>query len=398
MAGDRGRDLTLNLVSNLDRFTTDDAAADLDKLGEATSDAGRELGDLESSASDAQRELRRLATDAAQGTDDLDKMGRAAKDADLEKLGDDARTTARKVDGALDDIARSAKVNLGRSGKLADAADEGGKALDGVREEADSTAREMAASFGGSTDDIVDGFQELAANALTEFGPIGAAIGTAAALGVGLLRAETEKMKELVSDLTEDMLANAGQLSDAFIDTKLQTMAQNGELTDLKESAELAGVEFGKLARAKAGDGEAAASLMEDIDKLNKSLGDQYAKSGQLVDINGTQRAALKLVRGELGESVKAYGLAREAVDLYGSVSKESTDAAAESTRVATERWAALGRSYGTPVRGRVTVSQPSAADLANARAAAQAWLDAHPNVVRIRADIADLMSQTGRW
>lgn len=181
----------------------DDAERNLDQLGDAAEAAGRDssrgLDKIGDAAEDAGRESKRLGDDLKDAGRDgeraVDRLEDALRDAQrqTDKLGDDARDAGRDMERGMKDA-------------------EGG--VEEFKDEANSTAREAAASFDGSAESIVDAFQEVAANAFVGFGPAGAVAGLAAAAGIGLVVKGFEEAEEAREESEERI----GEWADAFIE------------------------------------------------------------------------------------------------------------------------------------------------------------------------------------
>ncbi|WP_433586365.1 hypothetical protein [Microbacterium hydrocarbonoxydans] len=141
----------------------------------------------------------------------------------LDDVTRDTKRGADQAERAIDDLADTFRDAQKRAKDLGDAGDRAGddvrkgmkRAEDGVEEfkdEANSTAREAAASFDGSAESIGDALQEVAANAFGGFGPAGAVAGIAAAAGIGLAVAGFEQVQEA----QEESEARAAEWAQAF--------------------------------------------------------------------------------------------------------------------------------------------------------------------------------------
>lgn len=333
MAGDRGRDLTFSILSDTAKLDLAGPAQDLDDLGRAAGEAGRDLERLD---------------DVVQGSK-------------VERLGDDAKATARKVDDAFDAIARSSRKG---ARKVDDDTDTMRRSFGDVRDEAADTGREMAASFSGSSDDIFDAFQELGANAGTAFGPVGIAAGVAAAAGVGLIRAEQEKLREMTSDLVQEMIEAGGQLTEAAITSRINTMAAEDPkgLTKYNAAALEAGITIRDLTRARAGDGEAAARVIEKLDELDKAQRDEAKAAGGAIAQRTRSSEALAGLRAELGLTAEATEAAEAAVATATTASSSTVQTAATETGAA---WDDLRANLGKPIKARVVADRPSPSEIA---------------------------------
>lgn len=332
----RGRDLEFNIIANDSQFDLDDAARGLEDLGRAAVDAGRDLERLDQN--------------------------------DLDQLGDAARDAARDVDGAMDTIARASRTT---AGKLDDSTGKMRRSLDDVSTEANDTSREMAASFDGSADSVFDAFQELGANAGEAFGPVGAAIGVAAAAGIGIIRAEAEKLRELAGDLVDDMLEAGGRLTDEAVTARITATASEDPeaYVKLKRIVEGLTLSWEDFARAKAGDAEAAERSLQAIADLSTELTDNAAAAGSASGEMYAQQTTLNDLAGQISTTAEAYRIAKEAIDATGQATKTAAERTAESARAADGSWGALRDSMGTPINAKVNVSAPSAAQLAAVRA-----------------------------
>lgn len=162
------------------------------------------------------------ARDVIRATDDVADAFEEISDA-VDDMARDTKKGADKAEKAVDDLADTFKDAVRKAKDLGDAGRDAGDdvrkgmkhAEDGVEEfkdEANSTAKEAAASFDGSAESIGDALQELAANAFAGFGPAGAVAGIAAAAGIGLATAGFEQVQEA----QEESEARAAEWAQAF--------------------------------------------------------------------------------------------------------------------------------------------------------------------------------------
>lgn len=218
--------------------------------GRITIDVGLETRGIAKGAKDAEKALENLedavGDTSREGGRDLDKIEDELKDVQKE-----SKDTGRKLGNDLDDGFNRAK-----------------KGANEFKDEANSTAREAAASFDGSAESIVDAFQEVSANALGGFGPAGAAAGVALAAGIGLGVAGFEALEEERAKLEE----RARDLATAYIEagstvlTALVTAERTADvLTDeeqskrAKELSKLLGGDLAQAVKIVAGDTDALA-------------------------------------------------------------------------------------------------------------------------------------------
>lgn len=368
MAGGK-RSLEFDLLSDVSKFDLAAPADDLEAVGKAAAGMATDAGKAEA-------ELKRLAAQGKDAQRELDRLNAATRENKLDRLGTDAKDTARKVDTAFDTIARSSK----QSARAVDTSTSKVKSdLKEVKQEAGSTAREAAASFSGSGD-IGDALQELAANAPFVLGPIGAAFGIVAAAGVGLFRAKTEALKEQVSTIVDAIIEGGGRVDDAFVNVKLADLAKDGELAKVEalvEQYQIAGITYRDVARAKAGDAAASAKVVKALDAESKRR--------KLTDADLTRsEAAVAALTNTIGAEQDAMRLAQAAAADYAEATIDSTTTAAQHVDTATKAWDDLKATYGEDIIGRVRLDDSDAL-----RQAQIAWGNAdryfrdHPITIR---------------
>jgi hypothetical protein len=203
-----------------------------------------------------------------------------------------AEKSTKSVQDGLDKVAHTkveARIDLDMRG-VERGTRRAEDSLGEFKDEANSTAKEAAASFDGSADSIADAFQEVAANAFVGFGPAGAAAGLAVALGLGTAIAKTQELAEENNELRETIVGNAQAIADgtydarqAFIDWTAEIREDNAwtfwtdearsNLQLLAEAVAAAGGELGELAEPLVnGDLDAAtttlANLRSEVDRL----------------------------------------------------------------------------------------------------------------------------------
>lgn len=148
----------------------------------------------------------------------IDEAARALDDLadDTSDAGSDGARDIGKLESALKDV-ESASGKTGRSiGRdMDDGFDKAKRGANDFKDEANSSAREAAASFDGSAESIGETFQEVAANALAGFGPLGAAAGLAMAAGLGVGMQQLEKFNEAVETSRETAFSVAADMDAA---------------------------------------------------------------------------------------------------------------------------------------------------------------------------------------
>lgn len=256
--------------------------------------------------------------DLIRGTDDTEKALDDVADS-LDDMADAAKKGGRDAERSVDDLEDSFRDAARRAKDLEDAGKDAGRSVergmdraeDGVNEfkdEANSTARESAASFDGSAESIGDAFQEIAANAFSGFGPAGAIAGLAAAAGIGLAIAGFED----VGEASEESKARAAEWADAFIEaggrvlTFQQEMAKVQEIiTDSEqydkaiENADLWGVSLETAISAMSGSESAIAEVTAALKGQRDEVEKDEAAADRFADTYGKQTTAQKLARDE---------------------------------------------------------------------------------------------------
>lgn len=333
----RARDLTFSILSDTNKFSTDAPAADLEDLASSADTAGAQLDDLE----------------------------RARERLDLDRLGTDATDTARKVDNAFDKMSRASQTS---TRKIDDDADETKRSLRDVGSEAGDSAREMSASFSGGADDVLGTFQEIAGNAGAAFGPIGLAAGVAMGVGIGLITAQAQKLKDLASSLVQDMIDAGGKLDTAAIDARVKTMAADDPMGFVKynEQAKKFGISIRDVARARAGDADAIERIRDRLDEVREKEYDAAKAAGNTVAQRNSATSALGSLMSELGLVTEAAAIAEDAVSTATATNGENLETYA---RTAKGNWDDLRSSLKDPVRATVKFSMPTRSTFISARA-----------------------------
>ncbi|MGK9146667.1 hypothetical protein KXS11_03445 [Plantibacter flavus] len=258
------------------------------------------------------RDWLRGAKQASQGVEDisdsLDDLARDAKSSARkmgDELGDETKDGARDATNSLDrvedsfrDLAVSARRETGEaSDALARNTKEGTsrakRDLEELGNEAKQNAAETFSSFDGSAESFADGLQGTLGGVVSGLGPIGAALGAAGALGIGLIMAEldrgTERSEEFrasVSELAAEYIetGKVGAASLDFILDRMKALAtETGEgktnLSDLYDVAKKSGSSFEDLADAYAGNTEQIDEMLDAGKEYLKQLEEQDNKN-----------------------------------------------------------------------------------------------------------------------
>lgn len=254
-------DLSISIAADTRNFDKAVNKGIIDPLEEASAalEAVAKDGDT------AGNKLESSMKDAAKQTDDLTE-----RQSELRKALDKTSTSGRRTGTDLKDGFKDAKHGA-----------------EEFKDEANSTAREAAASFDGSAQSIADMFQEVAANAFAGFGPAGAMAGLAVAAGIGLAvsafdngQASSEAMRAKVAELAQELIS-VGQDAKPSLDylvQKLQGLAtatDGTKLADLGKAAAKSGQSFKDLAQAYAGNTEGLKDLIKKQGDQLTSLKDE---------------------------------------------------------------------------------------------------------------------------
>lgn len=228
--GSRGRDITLTLATDLDRFDPDRAADGMEDLGQAADRAARDLADVDDAA---------------------DQAARAMSD-----VGDGAADAGHDVDGAME----------------------------GMKDAGRGAAQEIGGSFDGSMDGIVGGVQGAAA----EFGAsMGGMVGAAALAGAAIagvvwskISAASEAAQERVGGLRDRIrdLGDAGNLDTSSLKDFLDALTSD-DLNALAADADTLGLSIQTLAKARYGDADALAAVT-DAQRDHNDATEGYSSAG----------------------------------------------------------------------------------------------------------------------
>ncbi|APX03371.1 hypothetical protein [Arthrobacter sp. QXT-31] len=155
----------------------------------------------------------------------------------LDDAGDSAGDAGKKIDRDLTEALKNVEDQSKTSGKaignnVKDGTDRAKAGFDELKDEANSTAKESAASFDGSAESIADSFQEIAANAFAGLGPAAGAAGLAAAVGIGIAISKMQELaetnneaKEKMADLAREIYETGGVMDEAALADKINDIA-----------------------------------------------------------------------------------------------------------------------------------------------------------------------------
>lgn len=229
--------------------------------------------------------------DVADSLDDVAREGDQA----TEKLEDSFRDLAKATKKAGDDVGDNMRKGYKQAEEGADA----------LKENAQSNAKEVTASFDGSVESIIDGFQGLASEAFEGFGPAGAVAGFALAAGIGIATAEFQKTEEAAKAAKERI----GELGIAFIESgadvaqveafqeALKGIVTNADdasakIDDLRKFADKyaqTGVKVEELAMAYAGNADAIKSVNEKLQLAIELEKENQAQATNAAAVNASK-------------------------------------------------------------------------------------------------------------
>jgi len=212
--------------------------------------------DINANTRRAQEETKKLGKTLEDLSDELDTLG---KDDATEKMERNLKELARTADTSGDKVGKSLKDGFKKA--------EGG--AEDFKQEANSTARETAASFDGSAESISDAFQEVAANAFGAFGPAAGLAGLAVAAGIGGIKTTfdelAEKSKEVKEGILNDFLEVGDALDREAVDARVRDLLGN---ENTRKQAELLkdilNVDLSEAVLILAGDFDSAGTTMEE--------------------------------------------------------------------------------------------------------------------------------------
>jgi len=159
--------------------------------------------DINANTRAAQKQVQEVGKSLQEISDDLDDLG--------------GNKSTDKLESSFKDLAREADRTGDKVGKsMDDGFKKAGKGADDFKQEANSTARETAASFDGSAESIGDAFQEVAANAFGAFGPAAGLAGLAVAAGIGGIKTTFDELAEKSKEVREGIISDFIEVGDAL--------------------------------------------------------------------------------------------------------------------------------------------------------------------------------------
>ena len=338
-------------------------------VSQVVADTGK-LADRYDDVSDTLKDLAKAGDRAGDQIEDAFKDGvREAKKLDdaFQDGEKAAKDLDRKADDAFDAISKNAKRagdDVGKSQK--DGFREAGEGSETFKEEAQANAKEVAASFDGSAESIADGFQGLAAEMLSGFGPAGVAAGIAVAAGLGMASMAMQDTAEKANaarqravDMVDAIADAGGSLEDMDLAEQIKSWGREvlednwitfwadestTRFQETAKDAKDAGVNIRDALRAGAGSAQdsqkfldatadAWQRLTKEIDRGTSTTEDGLQVQDDSAKAALKQRNALSDLRGQAEENVKAT---ENALEIY-ELETQALDATAEAAEAAAD-------------------------------------------------------------
>jgi hypothetical protein len=308
------------------------------------------------------------------GTDDVADALDDVADALDDVVRDGERATER-LEGSFRDLTRASSRTGDDIGN--DFRKGFKRAEDGVNDfksEANQSMRETAASI-SSVEDGLDAVQEIAANAFVGFGPVGAGLGLAGALGFGIvteeLRTQQEEAAELKAALTDAWISAAeegrkyGTVQDIIAEMGAIYRDTEGRYAQAVADAAELNLDRALVVRAMAGDEEAVNAVVmagnDLIDDARTKLEAKAAAGKGVFDIEAAQGAQLEQLvdryRSQLEAQDEARENAEEYTDAVDALGKTERDNIARAKAADAARWEAQAAAIAA---ARAAASQPA--------------------------------------
>lgn len=263
----------------------------------------------------------------------------------LDDVAENGEDATERLEKSFSDVARSTKKEARDMGKeisksYDDAAVDSGEAMTQMKDDGFSNAKEVAASFDGSAESIVDGFQGAAAEMFSGFGPAGAAAGLAAAAGLGLITSQLEKQKEEAAEAEAAIwdMANGAVEAGVYTVTELQKtemlktwLGDEDKRKEAQKFVDTFGGSVSDYLAAQLGLGDKRQEVEQRIldhyddqrDALKESLVPQDARVRALEDIERLQAQALEDLDSEQEAIQKANEYAQGVLQTFKDVGIE---------------------------------------------------------------------------
>jgi hypothetical protein len=271
--------------------------------------------------------------------------------ANTRQLESEMKSAAREVEGVSDELDNVGKAGTDAGKKISKGLDGAKGGLNDFKQEGKQTSAEVAASFDGSAESIAGGFQELAANAFSGFGPAGAAIGAAIALGMGGAIEMLDGLKTISDETREAIIADFVEVGDALereaVDARvLSLMSAEPTRKQAELLKEILGVNLAQAYLILAGDAQSAGTTMEEaIAGVQGAASDVDWKTFQEL------KTTMEATNGAFATGTELAKAREEASRATGETERAQTQKTKEADQL---RWEAYARAK-TNATGDVT-------------------------------------------
>ncbi|GAA1769739.1 hypothetical protein [Agromyces humatus] len=303
---------------------------------------------------DAEKALEELGK--SKGADQLERDLEAAQKA-TDNLADETKDAARIIEREYRDAYRKMKQSAD------DGFDKAKEGANDLKDEAGQAGRESAASFRGEWSDVGEFIQETVANGMSGFGPLGAAAGIAAAVGIGVITSEIQKQQEEADELkrrlTEAYIA-AAEEGRNYLSVQ-QIIEESGAIYEDAERLAVATADAAKFAvdrqlvvQAMAGDEDAINAVIAAgnalVDEGTQKMRDKADAGKNVFDIETAEVATLEQIVGkyqdQLGLQQTVKSNAEEYLALVEAQNAKEAAGNSAARQAITDRGAALERYY----------------------------------------------------
>lgn len=257
--------INISLVSNVRDFIkgTKDSSAALEDVVESLEDVARE-GDTLARKND--QNMREVAKDGEQASEKLERSFRDAFD-----------TAKKESRNSMDDVSRNTRRSM----------DDSTDHVRAFKDEARQNFSEVASSFDGTTEGILNGVQGLSGGLAMSMGPAGvgiAALGAGAAAVYSMWDETSRKTEQRVSEMYEDMIQSGmDYLSQEMIIQRVKDIVAGNEdaviqMETVAAVQEATGRTQAEIIAAAAGDLEARANVIDSLTGVLDGLVTEYNK------------------------------------------------------------------------------------------------------------------------
>ncbi len=279
---------------------------------------------------DAEKSLKDLAKAGDRAGDELDGSMRQAQR--------ETKDTKRELDRMADAIEQAGRKGRSIGDGVKVGADQASDAVREFGDEAKQNLSETVSSFRGEAEDVAQIVQDTLGGVIGELGPAGLVLGTAGAVGIGLIMGAIEEAKEKeaefraqVAELADELIdaGNDGELSISQIADRMRELATATEdgaasLSTLRKDSKSTINSYQDLARAMAGNveglDEMIAKEQESLDKVqdarryrSEAMKEQIGAQRRVIDGLTEQRDAMQEAQDAEAAWIAAGGPALEA-------------------------------------------------------------------------------------